>query len=86
MRVFAEEAQQVSLVRRHELLREQPAEQARENTKRQEEAWPACDPTLAIQCDAAARTAENGSGANGGGGAIWGETSDITKADRDAGH
>ena len=51
----AEEAQPARALGRLQLLQKEPAEQARQNTHRQEEPWPAGDPTLSIKGDPAAR-------------------------------
>ena len=53
--MIAEELQAAGLVGREQPLQEQPAEQAREHTHRQEEARPARHPALAVERDAAAR-------------------------------
>jgi hypothetical protein len=54
-RVSAEEAEVAGLMRRRQLLQDQPAEQAREHAHGQEEAGPACDPARAVEREAAAR-------------------------------
>jgi hypothetical protein len=54
-RVVAEELEAAGLMRRRQLLQDQPAEQPREHAHGQEEARPARDPARAIEREAAAR-------------------------------
>ena len=53
--MLAEELQLVGLVGGAKFLQEQSSEQMRENLHGEEEPWATRQPSLAIQCDAAAR-------------------------------